>query len=248
MIDVIITVYNCKKYLSNAINSVVLQTFREWHLIIFNDGSTDESLEIARNYQSMYSERITVIDSKHIGRANALIEAVKHCRYDYLAFLDSDDLLDSLALEITLKEMIDNPSLGMVYTNYCNIDQSGNNLGLGGRCFIPYSPNRLLIDFMTFHFRVIRKSIYDRVGGISANFPAAQDYDLCLKISEIALIEHMPAILYSYRDNPNGISRSKWELQLDCSRMAVEQALSRRRLPLRLVVAKDGRFSLHALQ
>ncbi len=91
-------------------------------------------------------------------------------------------------LEDTVAILNAYPPIGLVYLVYIDyevIDAQGNNWGLGNRCKIPYSKDRLLVDFMLFYFRLMRHSAYDPVGGIDATFDCAQDYDLCLKLSEV---------------------------------------------------------------
>jgi hypothetical protein len=116
----------------------------------------------------------------------------------------------------------------MVYTNHWIIDEQGKVLGLGARCQIPYSKDRLLIDFMTFHFRLMRREIYDLVGGIDLQFPQAQDYDICLKISEVTEIYHLQRSLYFYRTHPDTISQAQKAKQIERAATAVKNALVRR--------------------
>ena len=105
---------------------------------------------------------------------------------------------------------------------------------------------RLLIDFMTFHFRLMRREVYDVVGGIDPEFPQAQDYDLCLKISEVTEIYYLPQLLYYYRTHPDTISLGQQAAQIERSATAVKNALIRRGLSDRyfLNVTPSGRFHI----
>jgi GT2 family glycosyltransferase len=78
----------------------------------------------------------------------------------------------------------------LVYTNHQIIDTQGNSQGCGHRCQIPYPKDRLLVDFMTFHFRLMRRESFEQAGGINPCFEEAVDYDLCLRLSEITTIKH----------------------------------------------------------
>ena len=98
--------------------------------------------------------------------------------------------------------------VGMVYTNYQVIDEIGKVRGIGSRCQIPYSKEQLLVDLMTFHFRLMRRSTYEQVGGIDSSFQWADDYDLCLKISEVTQIHHLPRLLYLYRCHSDNMTNS----------------------------------------
>jgi glycosyltransferase involved in cell wall biosynthesis len=239
------TVHNRQDYLAQALDSIRNQTYPHWQLILWDDGSTDDSPTIAQHY-AQQDNRILFIAATHTGRAAALQSAISFTTAPYLAWIDDDDLLAPLALAATIATLHHNPQIGMVYTDCILIDATGKELGLDHRSTIPYSQNRLLVDFMTFHFRLIRREIYNKVGGIDLNFPCAQDYDLCLKISEVTEIKHLPASLYYYRQHPHSISQARQLQQRELSAQAVKNALIRRGLSnqLHLQTTENGQFQL----
>jgi glycosyltransferase involved in cell wall biosynthesis len=226
----VMTVYNRQNYLSQALDSILSQTYPYWRLTIWDDGSIDDSITIARKY-AQQDPRIHFVSAPHTGRQHALKSAIaSNTNYDYLAWIDSDDYIAPETLASTVAVLDQHSQAGMVYTNHWIVDEQGKVLGLGARCQIPYSPNRLLIDFMTFHFRLIRREIYDLVGGIDLEFPQAQDYDICLKISEVTTISHLQQPLYYYRSHPDTISQSQKSNQIERSSAAIRHALVRRGL------------------
>jgi hypothetical protein len=99
---------------------------------------------------------------------------------------------------------------------------------------------------MTFHFRLLRREVYDLVGGIDTSFQSAEDYDLCLKISEVKEIHHLTESLYYYREHPNSISQSSLQQQTESSGKAVTNALVRRGLADRyqLQISPTGQFKI----
>ena len=243
----VMTVYNRETYLAQAIESVLSQSYSHWQLIIWDDGSTDASPQIAHQYAEKDS-RIHFVAGTHRGNQYSLRSAFKLANpdHDYLAVIDSDDFVSSEILALAVAVLDQHPTVGMLYTNHWIIDEHGKVLGLGVRCEIPYSRNRLLIDFMTFHFRLIRREIYELVGGIDLEFPQGEDYDLCLKISEVTEIYHLQEPLYYYRIHSNNISRTRKNNQVAMSAMAVRKALVRRGLSdkYHLVVSEDNRFKI----
>jgi glycosyltransferase involved in cell wall biosynthesis len=245
LVSLVMTVYNRQDYLALALDSILRQTYPHWHLTIWDDGSSDSSPDLAREYAS-FDPRIRFISAPHTGRASALRAAIAAGDRPYLAWVDSDDILAPDALAATVAILDAHPQVGMVYTDHSIVDAVGKNLGLGARCQIPYSKERLLIDFMTFHFRLIRREIYNLVGGIDLNFPQAQDYDICLKISEVTEIKHHPQPLYSYRVHPETISQSQKAKQTERAATAVRNALQRRGLSERyqLNIIEGDRFKL----
>jgi glycosyltransferase involved in cell wall biosynthesis len=243
-ISLLIPCYNCDRYLTEAIESVLAQTYPYFELLIWDDGSTDTSLEIAHRY-AQRDCRIRVHAATHQGIAPALKAAINQTTAPYLGWLDSDDRLALTALEETIAILDAQLDVGMVYTQYEVIDARGNSRGLGDRCRIPYSKERLLTDFMTFHFRLMRRSVYEQAGGIDPSFQWAEDYDLCLKLSEVTQIYHLPKPLYFYRRHDRNLTNNQYET-IRWAGIAIERAMIRRGLDqkYRLEVRLVGQFKL----
>jgi glycosyltransferase involved in cell wall biosynthesis len=110
LFTIIMPVYNAEKYLKTAIDSVLNQTFKDFELIIVNDGSKDTSLAISKDY-AVLDNRIHIINlEKNAGLSNARNVGLKQAQGKYITYLDSDDYIDNNILEI-LSETIakDNP-------------------------------------------------------------------------------------------------------------------------------------------
>jgi glycosyltransferase involved in cell wall biosynthesis len=235
-ISVITTVYNRDRYLAKMIDSVLSQTYKDFELLIWDDGSTDNSLAIAHDYAARDS-RVRVVAAEHMGRGEALRAAVADSRGGYFGLVDSDDFLANTALEATAAVLDAKPEVGLVYTEYMTMDAQGRVGQKGKRCQIPYSPERMLVDYMIFHFRLFRRSIYDQVGGFDPAFESAEDYDLCLRLSEVTQIEQVKQPLYYYRVHADSISVQGEVEQIRASQRAINNALKRRGL--------DDRYELH---
>lgn len=240
----ITTVYNRQHYLTATIESILAQTYPDFELLIWDDGSSDQSIAIAHQYAEQ-DPRIRVVTAPHQGIAPALRAAISATTGQYLGWVDSDDVLAPTALEKTVPVLEAHPQVGMVYTDYRVIDAGGKDCGTGKRCRVPYSKDQLLLDFMTFHFRLLRRSVYDQVGGIDPSFVLAEDYDLCLRLSEVTQVHHVPQALYYYRQHAGNITNRQLELVCYAYR-ASAQALKRRGLEQRyeLDVQIMSQFSL----
>jgi len=244
LISIITTTYNREQYLGTAIESILAQTYHNFELIIWDDGSTDSSLAIARKY-AQQDTRIQVIAAPHQGRGIALKAAHTMCKGTYTGWVDSDDLLAPRAIEETAAILDAQPEIGVVYTDCLTINEKTQVKGLGHRSQIPYSPDRLLVDFMTFHFRLFRHQLYNQIGGINSEFNRAEDYDFCLRLSEITQFYHLKKPLYYYRQHSQHTVQ-----QLDQileSKSAISQALHRRGLSERFELEVDivSRFFLY---
>jgi filamentous hemagglutinin family protein len=229
LVSLVMTVFNRERYLGAAIESILSQTYEAFELVVWDDGSTDRSLQIAQKY-AQEDFRVRVMASPHVGRVPALQAAIAQTSGIYLGWIDSDDLLDPQALAETVPVLDAHPETGMVYTDYCNINETGKVTSYGHRCRIPYSRERLLLDFMTFHFRLVRRSVFDQVGGIDGSLNYVEDYDLCLRLSEITSVRRIRKPLYYYRHHATNASQ-QWRLEQALrTRTVVQKALKRRGL------------------
>lgn len=244
-IAILLPVFNRRDYLAQSIGSVLAQTRADWELLVWDDGSTDGSADEARRI-SANDPRVRVLSAPNQGVARAMAEAHRHISGRFVGWLDSDDWLAPTALEATARMLEERADIGMVYTDHAVVDAAGRVLGVGARCQIPYSKDRLLIDFMTFHFRLFRREVYDRVGGIDPAYPSTHDYDFCLRVSEVATIAHLPGVQYFYRRTPGAISSARRVEQIEESARAIRAAMARRGHDkgYELEVEIEGRYSI----
>lgn len=234
-VSLIVTVYNRERYLEETLQSILAQSETNFELLVWDDGSTDSSARIAQCYVERDS-RIRFFQAKNQGVAKALNAAIAQTTAPYIGWVDSDDLLAPNSLAVTAAALDRYASVGMVYTNYEEIDASGSVIGQGSRCNIPYSKQRLLVDFMTFHFRLLRRSVLEQVGLLDLSYDHAEDYDLCLRLSEVTDIYHIPQTLYLYRVHRSSLSQQNFQQQVNDSRRAIQAALRRRGLAERYEV------------
>jgi len=123
--------YNAEKHLELAIKSVFAQTYQDWELLLIDDGSTDTSLEIA---QSINDPRVTVYsDGNNKKLAARLNEIVKLAKYDYIARMDADDIMDPNRLSAQIKILEDNPQFDLVSTGLFSISNTNRLMGYRGK-------------------------------------------------------------------------------------------------------------------
>ena len=244
-ISLVIPSYNRERFVAAAVQSVLAQSRTDFELIVWDDGSTDGTVAAARAAAGE-DPRVRVVAAEHRGIAPSLNAAIRQTSGQYVGWVDSDDALAPAALAETAAVLNASPTVGMVYTSYVVMNDAGQMRGPGTRCRIPYSPQRLLVDFMTFHFRLIRRSVFDQVGGVDETMPAAEDYDLCLRLSEVTEIRHVDKPLYAYRVHDDSESQAGRVRQILGAQEAINRALRRRRMDatheLRLQIA--GKFTL----
>lgn len=106
-VSILITAYNVEKYLAEAIESALNQTYSNIEIIAVNDGSTDNSLQVLQ----LYKDKIVIIDQENQGLSKALNIGLKRATGELITFLDGDDILIKDKLERQLKEFENNPDL-----------------------------------------------------------------------------------------------------------------------------------------
>ena len=132
LVSVISPVYNTQSYIANAINSVLAQTYPNWELLFIDDGSTDKSVEIIRR-SMVHEPRIRLIHIENHGQGYARNLAVNNAKGKYVLFLDSDDVLADVCLDVAISKLENENSDFVVFdwfyyyplgkrANYCNKD------------------------------------------------------------------------------------------------------------------------------
>lgn len=102
LVSIIVPIYNTEKYLKKCIDSILVQTYDNLEVILVNDGSSDDSLNICKKYES-FDSRIRIIDKKNGGLSSARNAGLDVCKGDYITFVDSDDYLEKEAIELLVK-------------------------------------------------------------------------------------------------------------------------------------------------
>ncbi len=123
MLSIIVTIYNSEKYLKEALDSIVNQTYQDYEVIMVNDGSADNSGAIALSYTS--DQRFKLINSEHVGFPQAKNIGLSNVHGDYVIFFDSDDIVHPQWLELLMKPILENDA-DISYCSY--IDYYGEDL------------------------------------------------------------------------------------------------------------------------
>src|SRR5204863_6989473 len=121
-ISLIIPLYNREAFVAAAIGSVLQQTERDFELLVYDDGSTDGSVDAARRAAGD-DARVRIVTGEHRGNIPTLKAAASMVSGDYLGWVDSDDALVPTALAETRAVLDANPGVGMVYTDYLTMDE-----------------------------------------------------------------------------------------------------------------------------
>lgn len=198
--------YNSEDHLEESICSVLAQTYKHWELILIDDGSTDNSLEIAKKYEA-YDKRIRVIsDSINKKLPYRLNQIIKESKYDLIARMDADDLMSPYRLEKQVNYFSNNTNIDLVSTGILSLK---SNLSLMGHR-VPSSKVITLDDAVIGKTGIIhasimaRKSWYER-NNYNETRLLAEDYDLWLRafLRNDLAVGFIEEPLYYYREDQN---------------------------------------------
>ena len=203
-ISIGIPFFNAEKYLEDAIKSVLAQTFKNWELILVDDGSTDRSLEIA---QSFVDPRIRIISDGYNRRLPyRLNQIINEAKYDLIARMDADDLMAVDRLEKQVKVLNENPEIDLVVTSLYSI--GNKNEILGKRIFSNHQmqPKEILQGLTNLlHPSLLARKAWCQRNPYQIDNCLAEDYELWLSAAIKNDFNYlvMQEPLYFYREVEN---------------------------------------------
>ena len=207
-ISVIMAVYNEEKYIREAIESILNQTFRDFEFIIVDDGSTDNTPKILEEYAKKDSRIRILRNEKNIGLTKSLNKAIKQAKGEYIARMDADDIAMKERLEKQLDFMEKNPDVGLVGTSFYFINEEGKILGKNIYPTKDEDLRRILIKNNTFcHPSImIRKEVFDKIGLYDESFETSQDYELYFRVAKYFKLANLEEPLLYWRVSKESIS------------------------------------------
>ena len=204
-VTVIVPIYNGSAYLSETLNSLLAQTFRNFELLAIDDGSTDVSSEIVRSFKD---ERVRLIQRSNGGLCEALNQGIAEARAPYIARSDQDDISVPERLERQLQVMVDHPkAVGLfAYSTKFGAKHDWSNtdkmvMAPGElKVYEPMKDGCLLCSTMFVRTEVLRK-----IGGFRQMYYPADDWDLECRLAEAGkvLILREPMIAYRFQTSAN---------------------------------------------
>jgi glycosyltransferase involved in cell wall biosynthesis len=204
--------YNAVDYIMEAIESVLIQNYRNFELLIINDGSTDNTEEIVLGFKD---ERIRYYHQENRGLAATHNVGIKQSRGEFIIKLDCDDMMVPDFIAKHLQEFEKHPEADLIYCDDCLIDEDSKPIRVIERP--EYTDRKLLIrdlfrgGFPVVPFRTcIRRSVFDKIGFFDEELLVGEDYDMMRRFTKQALkAHHLKAPLYIRRMTRDSLSRRK---------------------------------------
>ena len=189
-------VFNRPQYLEKTIRSVLNQIYKNFQLIIVDDGSDDQGVKlILERYKE--SHYVKVLSQEHKGPGAAINYGVSQAKGEYICRLDSDDLLFPQALEVVNAYIEKFPNVDYFYSSRCTIDEEDKLIEIFKS--VRFDRKRLLRRNIANHFICWKKQSLLEVGGFNEAIRYGEDYDLALRMAEKFRFQNIDEVLYKVR-------------------------------------------------
>jgi glycosyltransferase involved in cell wall biosynthesis len=229
-ISVVMPVYNARRYVAQAVESILAQTVTDFEFVIIDDGSTDGSTAILRRYAER-DGRIRLVSRPNTGLVRALNEGLSLVRGPFVARMDADDisLPDRFALQLAAFRA--NDRLVALGGSFVCMDAAGRHLT---RFEQPTDDATIQSHLLRGHCALghptamMRREAALAVGGYDEAFATAEDLDLWLRLGERGELGNVPEVVLKYRLHAESVSEASGERQRQAFRRACEAAWKRR--------------------
>jgi len=214
-VSVVITTYNYGLFLPEAIDSVLRQTFKDFEVIVVDDGSTDNTSEVILPYLS--NPCLRYIRKENGGQASAKNRGIIESKGEFIAFLDADDVWFPTKLEKQIALFADQ-KVGVVYSKRVLIDPYGNERPFGHPKLYrgPVLDQIFINNFVCFSSAIVKRQCFEEVGKFDESLPMAIDYDLWLRIAVHYHFDYVNEPLVKYRLGHGHMSENK-EKRFKCA-------------------------------
>ena len=216
-VDVIIPVFNAARYLPIALESVYRQTFSDWHIVLVDDGSTDDTDEVVSPFLARFGSRISYIRRTNQGPSAARNAAIRASTSEFIALLDGDDAWLPCRLIESITILIAHPQAGLSYGLVTYMDSAGtpgstwegNRKYAEGRIAPQIYMRNVELPCPTITFR--RRCI-EEAGLFDETMRATEDRDLWLRIAFRYEVAFIPKVIAYYRVSPNSASANSQKM------------------------------------
>lgn len=208
LVSVIMAARNVEKYIDDAFESVRIQTYKNWELIVIDDGSTDRTPEIIRSWTQKDPRIRSSYNIDCQGQALVRNEAVRLSKGAYLAILDADDKMLPKRLQTQVNFLEKYPEAALVGGQVEIIDEQGV---ITSKKRKPTNPQAihfsLILQNQFIHSAVtIRRSAFETVGGYDNNFIYSEDYDLWCRMSDLYNLYNIDEFISQFRVSASSVT------------------------------------------
>ncbi|MBW4523134.1 MAG: polysaccharide deacetylase family protein [Scytolyngbya sp. HA4215-MV1] len=232
-VSIIIPAHNAAATLSDTLTSVYAQTFPDWEAIVINNGSSDDTAEVAARF-ARQDRRIIILNQSQVGVCVARNAGIQRARFDWLLFLDADDWLAPTHLETLFTQLSIHPDWDAVHCGWSNVTPDGQvSNARYGKSESDLFPVLTRCCTFAIHTCLVRKSLVEHVGGFDRTLKTCEDWDLWQRIARMgAKFGLVPEVLAFYRMRPDSLSRNANQYLTDAMRVIAQGHATDPRVPL----------------
>lgn len=207
-VSVLLPAYNAEKYLPEAIESILKQSYQDFELLVVDDCSTDSTWQVIQKYANLDSRVVAIQNQKNLKLSGSLNVAIAHANGDYLARMDADDWSYPDRFQKQVTYMDANPEVGIVGGSMEVCDELLNVVSTRRYHQTDDDIRRHLFRYSPFSHPLImiRKSVIDEVGGYRDKFNPAEDYELYFRVGKRAKFGNLQDVLLKYRVIPKSMT------------------------------------------
>ena len=230
--------YNCAPYIAEAIDSIINQTFKDWELIICDDGSDDGTWDVIQRYQVKYLERIVALrNEENRKQAFSRNRCIKKARGKYIAIMDADDKCDLTRLEKQVVFLENNQDIAFVGTGMTFFDQNGT---WATKLRTPFPRKEQYVPHAPFCLAscMFRKEKLEAVGGYNEKpiYQRGEDYELVVSLMEKGFRgANINDVLYFCREDNEVYNKRRINQRLKEARK-IADVVRRLRLPVKYYI------------
>lgn len=224
-VSVLMSVYNGSRYLAEAIESILGQTFSDFEFIIINDGSIDHTADILAEYAGRDQRLILIQNEQNLGLTRSLNKGLIRARGKYIARQDADDVSLPQRLQRQVAFLDEHPEVVLVSSNYEVIDEMGHQIRIERKSSesLVIAWYLLFVNYVGGHSVVMfRREQIMNLGGYAEDYQYAQDYQLWLRLVNLGHIAILPEILLQWRAHRESISSSVLSQQTEFALMVTK--------------------------
>ena len=211
--SVILPTFNSSSFIDKALQSLMSQTYRKFEVIASDDGSKDNTVKILKKYKKLFKKKkinLIIIENSHFGPGYARNKAIEKSKYEWLAFLDSDDVWHKDKLLKVLKKKNKNQKINCIIHNEIYINRNKKKIYYDYTNM--FSNNKSIFEqlfyqnFLSPTSTCIKKSLVEKHKMFDASLLNGQDYDLWLKIGDNFNLYFLSEYLGSYHERNDNIT------------------------------------------
>ncbi|MGC5007179.1 glycosyltransferase family 2 protein [Streptomyces sp. DT203] len=205
VVSVVIPCHDYARYLPEAVSSVLAQTFRDWELVIVDDGSTDNTVEVAQALIARHPDRrIRLVQQSNAGVSAARNTGIEASTGRYILPLDADDVIAATMLEKTVGVLDSDPGIAIASTDVFTF--TDDDLPPQAMPLPAYSRELLLQRLIMFYCSLYRRAAWQTVGGYNESMRAGEDWDFWIGCVEHGFdAHHIHEALFGARNKDTGL-------------------------------------------